>query len=257
MKRTIAALLTLATLASCAKGDPPCPPGVKKVSSAEADADLERFARKEVAAGRGGNVGVDLTCTGSGPRGTIGIPYRRIVDCIEQTIPLAAQMGVQGMTLSSCLLAAAQIEYARWFVLKLPDDYDLDADMDTAAKVYALAKTTKCVEVKRMVEVKADDHGLNRTGPDEWVPATLWLLLQVVDTALAPEFAPAQFILKPGVGVDTACDDTPPDPGKRCTDKDGCPDRPPGAEDADTSTGASGDVIPPGSTPGTPGGDHP
>ncbi len=48
------------------------------------------------------------------------------------------------------------------------------------------------------------------------------------------------------------------EPAKKCADQSGCAERPSGAEDAGASTGTGGDVVPPGTDPGTPfpGGDH-
>ncbi len=249
----IIAVLMLAFIAGCGtKGEPPCPPGAKNVSAAEADAGLERRARKEVASGKGGDVGVELTCRGSRERWKIGVPFRRIVDCMEQTIPLSAAMGLQ-MTLSECLIYVAKMEYAR-VALGIGDDVQAeDFDARTAEAVMREARAAKCAEVWRAAEVKADDHGLNRIGADGWVPATLWMILNAVEGAAGP--APAMmFLLKPGAGVEEACVDVAPPP-KRCTSTDGCIDRPAGAEDAGITSGG-GDVIPPGTDPGTSG-DYP
>lgn len=249
-KLWIIAVLML-TLAACAKGGPPCPPGAKNVSAAEADTGLERKARKEVSEGRGGEVGAELTCRGSRERWKIGIPFRRIIDCVEQTIPLSLAMGVQ-MSLSECLVSVAKMEYAR-VVLGIGDDVQAeDFDARTADAVMREAKAAKCAEVWRSAEVKADDHGLNRIGADAWVPAILWTILNAVEGAAIP--APAMFLLKPGAGVEEACVDVQA-PAKRCASDDGCPDRPAGSEDVGGMQ--PGDVIPPGTDPGTPGGDYP
>ena len=254
-------MLASVTIFGCTKIDPPCRPGDLDATQAEADANLERMARKETAAGRGGEEGSRWNCGAPNWRKwDIGIPFRRILDCVEQTIPISQGMGIS-MTLTECMWSVARMEYAR-AVLKIPDDKQVEQlSLRQQKQIMDLAHAAVCLEQFRNVEVNADKHNLNRTGPTEWVPAVLWLLIQSADKAMAPATGGFMFLIKPGPGVEEACVEPLADAPKKCADQSGCDGVPAGAEkiDGGGASGTGGDVIPPGTDPtgGAGTGDYP
>jgi hypothetical protein len=121
-----------------------------------------------------------------------------------------------------------------------------------------VASKVVCIELSREVDIEAEKHGLQRTGPS-WVEITIFAVGQALDVVMAPVTAPAMFLIMPGKGgAEEACIDPTTDaPPKRCATAGDCPDQPPGATPTPTGTGA-GDVLPPGTTPGaSTSGDYP
>lgn len=100
---------------------------------------------------------------------------------------------------------------------------------------------------------------LRREGPDPVAGGAALLFEYILSTGgnlvPSPAAIPLLYPGRSGSGEE-ACIDLPDPPAKKCADESGCSDRPAGAENTGTSSSTGGDVIPPGSDPGVPGGDH-
>jgi hypothetical protein len=256
MKRPLPVLIFVcssisALAAGCGKQDPLCPPGAREVYLKEADEALGRKARRLKSEGKENDPGraVMFHCGyDKQPNGVyrkvdeVPLGWKDVPYCLENMVDPGVAPLVQ------CLEAVARTRFTSHI---LGGDESTSIMMQVASKV-------ECVEFSREVDINAEKHGLHRTGPEEWVPATLWLLLQTMDKAMVPVTGPALFIIRPASGVEEACVDLPSEgPAKRCTDTSGCPDKPPGAETPDDSSSSGGDVVQPGTDPGTPSGDNP
>lgn len=225
MDRLLAVVLIVSMAVGCTE-EVPCPPGARNLSAAEADDALVRAAARAEAEGRKDDDAVLMDCrwatSGGGfeARDKITLGFTWVVWCATQVKPLG-----------ECLTDAA-----RGFVAK---SRSINKSPEAVERI---KKEIQCKEVWRNVDLSADKHGLQRQGPDEWVPAIIWLILQAADKAMVPVGGPAMFIIKPGSGVEEACADLPEEPAKKCADSSGCPDAPPdGAEPPDQG----GVILPP------------
>lgn len=256
--------LTIAVLlVACTKGDPPCPAGSKDVYLQEADAALSKRAHRLMeeanslmaqgktaeAAELGTRRAMTFTC---------GYDLKsdgmyRTVDKVDLTISHIAQCltdpGFSGVPLHVCALAIARTLFITEKMLG-----DKDADLRIALQ---LASKVVCLELSRDVDVEPEKHGLERRGPG-WVEITIFAVVQALEAGAEAVTAPAMFIIIPDrSGGEEACvDPTTNAPPKRCAANGDCPNQPPGATPAPTSSGSGGDIIPPGGTPGTSG-DYP
>lgn len=168
--------------------------------------------------------------------------WRDVLWCLETMVE------PKGIPLTQCLAAAARSA----FTGKV-----LGGDQSVEVMVQVASKVT-CLELSREVDLDAEKHGLQRTGPSQWVPAIIWAVIQAAEAMPVP--SPTMFLIVPRKsGVEEACVDVGADVPKRCAAEGDCPELPPGAEPLDGGTTSGGGVIPPGTTPGGPGssGDFP
>lgn len=251
MRSKLSCALAFASLVGgCSKIDPPCPPGNMEVYLQEADEAMARKARRleeegDLDAGRAVtfNCGYDRLPDGSYRSvDQFSLGWGDVLWCLETMVQ------PRGVPLTQCLAAAARAH----FTGKL-----LGGDQDVRVMVQVASKVT-CVELSREVDLDAERHGLQRTGPGQWVPAVIWAVIQAAESIPVP--SPAIFLIVPKrSGVEEACVDVQADPPKRCTAAGDCPEVPPGATPVPSGTGPG--VIPPGTTPGGVGaassGDYP
>lgn len=240
-------LTTLVSMIGCGKADPPCPRGVLNVTQQEADEGLRRRAQKEIDAGKGNDVAVTFNCgyDEASPGmyrevSPINLSFGEVMVCVV----IAAAHPPR--TLTDCMQAVARTKMASKQFWKEPS-VDL---------LHEATKKTRCSEVDRAASVEADKHSLNRDGANKWIEVLLGAAViadRMIGAAMAP--ATAGFVIHVGDGQDQTCYDTPRGPSAGCLDTDGCGGAPPGAT-VPGGTAGSGDVIQPGTDPGTPGGDH-
>lgn len=250
---TLLVLLLAPFASACGKANPPCPKNNLEVYLQEADSAMTRKAKRLEQEGKldsSGraitfNCGYDKLPDGSYRKADQQqLGWRDVLWCIETMVE------PKGIPLLQCLEAAARSA----FTGKL-----LGGDQAVETMVQIASKVT-CLEFSREVDIEAEKHGLQRTGPG-WVEITIFAVIQIVEAGMAPVTAPAMFLIKPGQGgAEEACVEVPADPPKKCAAQGDCPEQPPGATPvpSGTSSGAGG-VIPPGTTPGDPGssGDYP
>lgn len=250
MKTKLVALSIMCALVTgCSTSDPPCPPRALNVSDQEADEGLIRKATQEAKANRGDDISATFNCgydaAGNGVYKDIGQTQLSFLDVLWCAQEIASS---HGGSLGLCLERLARGKYT-----------DQILGNNAPPKIaMTFASHVDCVEASRNVDVKADKHTLHRDDQDEWVPAILLTGLHLAGragtAAAGAMMAPALFVIRLAAGEERTCLDTPHGPSSGCLDEGGCPDVPPGAEVPSASTG--GDVIPPRTDPGTPGGDH-
>lgn len=243
MMRILRAVLACVLILGCSPGDPPCPPGARNVGLAEADDALGRRAVREVHDGRENEVAAVYRCydIGTDRKGDAVVTFANVIECVG--IVASRALINRPMTLSRCLSIFAKDNFQGF-----TDPADHASTIDGLKTATSPMSNVDCIEHYRAVDIEPEKHGLNRMGPEHWVPAVLWVILQAADTIMAPATAPAMFFLKPAASVEEACIDLPAEPLKRCTDESGCPEQPPGAEEPDEG----GDVILPGTDPDVP-----
>lgn len=234
-------------LASCSKGDPPCPAGAREVGMQEADDAFGRRAVREVQRGQGNLEAAMYRCIdiSNGKIGDAFVTFKHVEECVQVVQSRTAIN--RPITLMQCLAVIAKdLYYANLWPQGGWDSAEHhEQTLDGLRTATSPMSNVDCNEHYRAVDIEAEKHGLNRIGTDQWVPAILWFLLNNADKAMTPAGAPLLFLIKPGKGVEEACVDLPDEPARKCT-ADGCDQTPAGAESPD----AGGVVLPPGVTPG-------
>lgn len=237
---------------SCSRGDPPCPPGAREVGIQEADDAFGRRAVREVQKGQGDLEAALYRCidVSNGKIDDAFVTFKHVEECV-QVVQTRAVLN-RPITLMQCLAVIAKdFYYAKLWPMGGWDSAEHHAQtLDGLKTATSPMSNVDCNEHYRAVDIEAEKHGLNRTGPEQWVPAILWLLLNNADKAMAPAGAPLLFLIKPGRGVEEACVDLPAEPSRKCTAA-GCDELPTGGVE---SPDAGSIVLPPGVTPGDTGG---
>ncbi len=243
-------------VAGCSKPDP-CPPGVgTSVTVTEADRRLEEAARARSGKSTRNEDAVQFECTDvvsnttsqwSHAPQSVWLSYGQVLECLEL---LAMKPPVAGQSLSLCLELLARLLAADRVIRGTGTE-----PTEALVNDYAMKGVINCEELERKVEVPQDE--LRRDGVKDLIPVLLVVGARVLAGMMATVQAPAMFIIRPASGSDEEACVEAPDQRRKCAATAGCDDRPAGAETPDASAGSGGNVIPPGTDPGTPlPGDH-